>query len=240
MRWSPQRWIREAHFASSLLLCLLLAFFAMTGFMAHHREWFHPRLDRDDLAEPVGAAACQAPSLAEAAGAPDGEIERRGRWMLITRSDGAARLACRDDKPGHQLGVVQPWPAGVPAEVDTWRQVWEREHRSWLEPWNPGGGDAGARWFRRADVWRIRTFEVDPSRQRVTAWTLPVPLGMSLIELHRGRGTTSILIDLAAALTLLVAGTGLLHGLRYPGARRRLLVALVVVSAALVGALLLG
>ena len=55
--WTAKRVIRELHFGSSLAVVTLLVFFACTGFMAEHREWFHERIDRADLAEPVALGA---------------------------------------------------------------------------------------------------------------------------------------------------------------------------------------
>ncbi len=232
--------MREAHFTSSLLLALVLVFFAATGFMAQHREWFHPRVDRGDLASGINDRECTSDALADAAGAAPLAVEQLGSWRLVDSSDGSHRLACQTGSTGHQQGEIQPWPAGVDLGAAPWRVHHEQREQHRIEPWHALPAASDTAWFRTSSVWRVRSLEVDPARARIVVWDLPLPLAMSLIEIHRGRGVTDLLVDLGAVLVLFVALTGVLHGLRYPGAKRRILWVMLVGSAAIVAGLLLG
>lgn len=230
--------VRELHFITSIVLALLLGFFAVTGFMAQHREWFHPRVDREDWSDaaPLGSP-CDVDGLARAAGADPREVEALGDLLFVDAA-GGRRLACRRGEQRHFLGEVSPWPTGVATDPGALRDWLERRAARRLEPLDEGGRDATR--LRGTTVWSETTFEVDAGRGRFVTWTRRLPLAYSLIELHRGRGSTDTVVDATAALAVVVAVTGVLHGLRYAGRKRRLLVGLLLGSTLLVAALLAG
>ncbi len=237
-RWTAAGAVREVHFVSSILLALVLTYFAVTGFMAQHREWFHPRIDREDWAdaEPLGEP-CGVEALAVAAGVGPDRVEERGAHLLVDAADGR-RLACQRGQGGVFAGEVVPWPTEVApdsASIRAWLEG--RDGRRFEEVDAAPGGVAR---LRASTVWAETTIEVDAARVRFVTWTRHHPLAYSLIELHRGRGRTDLVVDGAAILAVVVALSGVLHGLRYPGQRRRWMGALLLGSVLLVGALLAG
>jgi hypothetical protein len=201
--------------------------------MAQHRGWFHPRIDRDELSDPVALGGpCDAERLAGIAGRAPGVVERVGTLLLVD-ADGSTRLACRAGLPARYVGAVEPWRDGLDAE-----RVRAQLERSAERRLDPVDGLPG--FFRAGTVWRETTWEIDPERRRVVTWVRRLPVAYSLIELHRGRGATDAVVDATAVLAVVVGVSGVAHGLRYPGRRRRLLVALVVASAGLVLVLAAG
>lgn len=235
-RWSGIA--REVHFFSSLALCLLLLFFGVTGFMANHRGWFHEHIDRQDLAP--GEAldrACGVEALRALGG--KGEPSRSGRWWFMEGPSPDQRLGCREGSEVVHVGRVEPWPDGVAREVDAFREDWLARVGRRLDEWSPGGERSGW-WLRHRDPRRILTWKLEPERGRVVVWERPLPWAFQWIEMHRGRGSTALLVDVTAVLTVMVALSGVAFGLRYPGRRRRVLAALVVLSAVGLGILLAG
>jgi len=165
----------------------------------------------------------------------------RGAWWVEDRPGAAIHFATVIAAGGEtwHLGDISAWPDGVDVTAEAYRTWWEQAHSRRLDDWSPGPDLQQALVFLRAsDEWEVVTFEVDVNRRRVVTWRRPLPIAYTLIEFHRGRGTTDILVDISAVLALLVALSGVVHGMRYPGRRRRLLAALLVGSTVLVGALL--
>lgn len=223
MPWSKTRIVRELHFLSSLAVVLVLVFFALTGFMAQHREWFHPRVDRHHIAEPRPLASpCAGPVLQDVCGGAAAWAE--GAFWLA-EGDGQA-CACRRGEEVWYLGTSVPRPAG-----ERFDRAWEQATGEHVEAREEPG------FFHADDLWRLTVLRVGP--EQVLRWDRRLPLAYSLIEVHRGRGSTDLIVDVASVLVLFVAGTGVLHGLRITR-RRRYWALLLAVSAALVVGLLLG
>lgn len=184
--------MREAHLLASTTLALLLVFFAATGFVAHHRGWFHDGVDRTWPVEGPGVIVTSGPLPHPA---PTSDLE------LVRAIAGPLGGSVGDDAVKVEGGRLR-------ASID--------------------------------DVWSTRGLEVDRASGRWTLAERRVPLAESLISLHRGRGRSEVLLDVVAALAIVAAASGAWLGLAGRGGRRRLVLALLVLSAAVLTALLAG
>ena len=100
------RWVREVHFVASIVLALLLVFFAITGFMADNRRWFHESIERDQLANPqpfAEAERCDQAGLKSAAGDALGATPKKLRhaapWLVLESATHAAASPAPSSPP---------------------------------------------------------------------------------------------------------------------------------------------
>jgi hypothetical protein len=219
--------VREVHFAASLAVGVLLLFFALTGFMAEHREWFHEKVERSDLgprvalAEGCGAAAVAALAGSEVWPAPSGWVGAAGGGRVALCREGADHAFVGVE--GALEGTEDPlkWLGDV---------VGGRR--------DDGGSPLPEGMTRWSTVWAVNTVHLNGGRYAV--FTLEMPLAWSLIELHRGRGETERVLDVTVGLVVVTVVSGLLHGLRGGVSRRRWYAGLGVVAATLLGLLVAG
>jgi hypothetical protein len=233
-----RRAAREIHFASSLSVVVLLVFFACTGFMAEHREWFHDRVERSDIAAPIALdTSCDRPALIHVLGggteapAPDG-------WLAAQADDGR-RLMCRNNDTRAYLGRAHAVPAGVVTDETSLREHFYVTLGGRKEVGGPGDALPPSVW-RWSTVWGTQSVFVDPDRRSYGLWRHDYPIAFALIGIHRGRGSTERLLDVTVFLVLLTAVSGVVHGLRVPGQRTRWLLGLLVIGVVLAGVLVLG
>ncbi|MFM2160695.1 MAG: hypothetical protein RLZZ383_207 [Pseudomonadota bacterium] len=220
--------VADAHLVSSTLLSLSLVFFASTGFMARHREWFHPRVDRQALsdAKPLDAP-CDGEVLTAWLGVSGPAVHHDGLWWVDVAD---ARWACLEGAAVAYAGRREPaWRLGETPQARR-QAVIDRFPGRMQEP--PRHADA-AETYRLEQLGGLTTVTVDEDGTGATVWLLRYPTAFSLIEAHRGRGASAWLVDGVAALSVGTAATGLwLLGKRTR--RRRALVVTGVVLAAVV------
>jgi hypothetical protein len=221
--------VREVHFAASLAVGVLLTFFALTGFMAEHREWFHERVERADLGVRVALAeGCGAAAVARLAGsepwpAPSG-------WVGAA---GGGRVALCREGADHAFVGVEGALAGTEDPLQRLGDVVGGRR-------DDGGSPLPDGMTRWSTVWAVDTVHLHPDGVRYAVFTLDMPLAWSLIELHRGRGSTERVLDVTVGLVVVTVVSGLLHGLRGGVSRRRWMAALGVVAVTLLGVLVAG
>ena len=221
--------VADAHLVASTLLSLSLVFFASTGFMARHREWFHPRVDRQALSDATPLdAPCDGAVLAAWLGVAEPAVQTNGLWWVDV---GDARWACLDGATVAYAGRREPaWRLGDTPQARR-QAVIDRFPGRLQEP--PRHADA-AESYRLEQLGGLTTVTVDDDGMGATVWVLRYPTAFSLIEAHRGRGASAWLIDAVAALSVGTAGTGLWLLGKRTRLRRALAVTGVVLAAVVV------
>lgn len=220
---NPRRLLADLHLATSLVLAALLLFFAGTGFVAHHREWFHEKVDRDALgdAAPLGEA-CSVEALRRVAGA-EGAEGARGELLWVDVD--ARRVACRRGLEVAWIGRCEPATdlgATVEARAHALSQRFGGRRQ---EPPREHDGDEAHRFD---DLYGSTVVTIDADGAR-TVWRRENPLLFSLVEAHRGRGEHAILVDFTAALAMVVAVTGIALGVQRAVRWRRVLAGVAAV-----------
>ncbi|MCB9680724.1 MAG: hypothetical protein H6733_04560 [Alphaproteobacteria bacterium] len=234
--------VREVHFVSALCLGLVLLFYGTTGFMAEHREWFHPRVSRDDLSDAHAFAdgeTCTPSGLTaavRAAGHVPGTMRTPDGWLWLDTDDGAT--ACEAGQAVWFEGHAEPVPADLPAR-GTGQTAWIERYLGDRRE-KPGALDGLADTVARSvDTFGITTVTLQEGSPTWVRWERRFPVAYALIGVHKGGGGSNRLLPVTVSLVIVTVVTGILHGMRFRGKRRRFVVAMLV-STALVAWLLLG
>jgi hypothetical protein len=224
--------LAEVHLVASTLLSCALLFFALTGFMARHRGWFHAPVDRDALADPVALESpCDAMVLSAFCGVPAPAASGDG---LLWVDAEASRCACVPGEAFAFRGVRDAERTLGPTEADRRQAVIDGFVGRLQEP--PRRGDTRER-YRLDHLSGRTTVSVDDDGVGVTVWALRYPRAFAWIEAHRGRGEASVLVDIVAGLTAVTALTGLWLLVRRTRRRRVLAWSLGALAAVLLAVL---
>lgn len=244
MAWSTARVMRETHFVAALTLGLILMFYATSGLIADNRDWLGHKDDRDDIANerPFGGdLRCDADVLRDAVaaampGVAQGEAVMREGWAWLSLDGDRQRAVCHGGHDEWYLGRVEPVPAGMPAK-GTGRTQWIRNHLGGRRV-NDVEADLAGTVARVRSTWSLTTVAVDDDAQVWTVFDNRLSWKTVVVDVHKGNGRGDWLVEITFVLSAITAFTGVAHGLRFKGRRRRILIAVMLAAVALLGVML--
>jgi ferredoxin-NADP reductase/ferredoxin len=246
--FDPFIFLRDAHYYASIMVCTLIIFFAGSGFIANHTDWFHadsqPTIqgsqtiafpetiaNEEEDAQKIGAALF--PEAKELVSVPSDDRP----LFLVHGTDGSIKRA--EINSAERQAVVVPMSsldAGLKKDDD--QAIIASLVGKYGGHFNDKSkeADEAKLAFDSESVWQYSNFVVyrEPGVYAVTQTA--APLGKVISDLHRGKHANSLqsfIMDIAALALVVVAISGTVMGLQAVRRRRSAIILISLSSLAL-------
>jgi ferredoxin-NADP reductase/ferredoxin len=241
--------LRDAHYYASIMVCMLIIFFAGSGFIANHTAWFSS--DKPAATQPSEiaffpeklASEEQDIAIIGAALFPDAKeitpIPSDDHPMLVVRgADGRIKRA--DINASERQATLAPLlPLNVELKKDDDQAIIAALTAQHGGHFNDKSieSDEQKLAFDSESVWQYSNFIVYREPGAYSVVQTAAPLGKVISDLHRGKHANSVqslLMDIAALALVVVAISGTVMGLQAVRRRRSAIILISLSSLSLI------
>ncbi|NRA37303.1 MAG: PepSY-associated TM helix domain-containing protein [Planctomycetes bacterium] len=232
------RWpifMRTLHYYSSMATCFLILFYAVSGFIATHADWFleghkkNTSYDIRELEEDTDLEAFCLQLVGEGATLKTVENDEDELWYIVANQDSALRCLVNEDDAEVEVFGLESFPETAQSMDAQFAHVQsliggEISHEHEDDEYMINTCDIESVWFEA----EVMVF-ADHGVYEVAY--VPRPFIRSVSDLHRGKHSNvfqTFLADVTAVLLAFVVITGAVIGIQMKKKRRAGTIALIV------------